>query len=498
MFPPRAFAAVALVLATGIAPAMAKFGMSKTKVILPRHRPPEITLLGETVAIEVSSRARAVTERHLETLRGELEAALADAGSFRLVESAEGADNVVRVSIDDLRAHLQDTVEMETRYVKIGERQEWDEKKQKTVTKDVYGNRDEPVTVHVASGHLVGRLEASIPGGIRRSVDIGDTYDQRFRDGQGGREAASEPALEDWLVEQAARRAVAVVAFSPDPVTALLAVDGELKDGNRMAESGRFQEALDEWRRRPLKGNKEAARLHNLGVAHEALAYTFPMHEDAHREHLREAEQSYRKAAALDPGEKYFREPLERITVSLDYAEAASGLMAELAASRAGHVPRPVAASPAGERADGTWTPSPLRNGSFESSLAGWRLEGTGAVVTEGRRGRVLELSGDAAAARAAQTLELSYDAIAPGVLNLEYRVVEGEPPLRLVLRYEDVRGRERTSSTDVSLGESPAGWTRWEMELDRLRPAPARLLELALVVQEGRARFDNVALGTR
>jgi hypothetical protein len=119
-------------------------------------------------------------------------------------------------------------------------------------------------------------------------------------------------------------------------------------------------------------------------------------------------------------------------------------------------------------------------------------------VVTEGRRGRVLELSGDAAAARAAQTLELSYDAIAPGVLNLEYRVVEGEPPLRLVLRYEDVRGRERTSSTDVSLGESPAGWTRWEMELDRLRPAPARLLELALVVQEGRARFDNVALGTR
>jgi len=38
--------------------------MSKTKVTLKRTRPPEIPLLGETVSVDVTSRARSVSDRH--------------------------------------------------------------------------------------------------------------------------------------------------------------------------------------------------------------------------------------------------------------------------------------------------------------------------------------------------------------------------------------------------------------------------------------------------
>ena len=50
--------AVTVALATG---AQAKFGISKTKVTLKRTRPPEISLLGDTVTVEVTGRGRAAS-----------------------------------------------------------------------------------------------------------------------------------------------------------------------------------------------------------------------------------------------------------------------------------------------------------------------------------------------------------------------------------------------------------------------------------------------------
>src|SRR4029453_15887321 len=116
--------------------------------------------------------------------------------------------------------------------------------------------------------------------------------------------------LEQYLVEEAGTRAAAVVSFSPDPVEALLAVDGELKPGNRLAEAGLFQQALAEWNRRTLKGDKEAGRLHNVGVAHEGMAYALPPDAPEHRAELEQASEYYRKSLALDPDEKYFTDPI--------------------------------------------------------------------------------------------------------------------------------------------------------------------------------------------
>ena len=88
------------------------------------------------------------------------------------------------------------------------------------------------------------------------------------------------------MIERLAQRATAAVVASSEAVPALLAVDGELKAGNRLAEAGDFERALAEWNRRPFKGDKEAARLHNVGVAHEALAYRLPLPAPEHQERL--------------------------------------------------------------------------------------------------------------------------------------------------------------------------------------------------------------------
>jgi hypothetical protein len=484
--------ALTVALSAAAAPALAKFGISKTKVVLPRQQPPEFQLLGETVSLEVSSRARAVTDRHLETVRGQVETALTQNGVFRVVDRPEDADNAVRITLDELQARFRDSITYETKYVKTGERQEWDEKKKQMVTKDVYGNREEPVPVRIVNGHLVGYLEVETRPATPRRVPIGDRYDQEFKGSSAPpEEASSETALEDWLVEQAGLRAAAAVSFSPDPVTAMLAVDGELKAGNRLAEAGRFQEALAEWNRKPLKGDKEAARLHNVGVAHEALAYAFPVPDPQHAEQLREAQRDYQEAARLDPDEKYFAEPQQRIAVSLEYAERASRMMAELEASRAERGPR-AGGGPAKTAGPG------LRNGSFESSLEPWRLDGTGALLTEGRRGRVLELAARTGPVSAHQELDLEYGKAGTGALSFDYRVMAGEPPIKVVVRYQDTRGRDRTSVMEVTSGEGPAGWSSWETDLDRLRPSPSRLKEVTVQVEAGTVRLDNVALTMR
>jgi len=70
----------------------------------------------------------------------------------------------------------------------------------------------------------------------------------------------------------------------------------------------------------------EAARLHNVGVAQEALAYKLPMDSPDHRRHLEQAAEAYRKAHDLDRGEKYFAEPIQSVETSMVYARASVAL----------------------------------------------------------------------------------------------------------------------------------------------------------------------------
>ncbi len=505
-------ALVALALAPG--GALAKFGMSKTRVFLPRTRPPAQPLIAETVLVEVKAESPEVTGSHVSMVRGRVEDALRSVGLVEVVERPRDADAILRVGLSGLSAEVRDEIKMESKYVKIGERQEWNEKKKKMETKDVYGNRDTPVSIRVADGSLSASVE--IEGrGSTRSADAGASYHDSFKVEDGvPPEAATEESLRRHLVAIVADHVVGTVSFSPDPVEALLAVNDELKNGNRLAQSGLFQEALDEWTRRTYKGGTEAARVHNVGVAYEALAYKLPPYTPEHRDYLEKAKQSYLLAMKLDPGEKYFRDPPPRIDMSLSYAGTALMIAEEMQVyreertARAREAKPAKAAAPAAKvvpaAASGASSPvaagpaspgQPLKNGSFDPSLQPWRLTGSGAVVSEASRGKVLDLPASASAI----TVEQAVDVVIPpgGRANLafEYKVTSGEARLRVAVVYTDANGKERTSNLEVTGGEAPGSWTPWTEEVSSLRPRPNRIKAIRIVAEGGGVRLDNVAL---
>ena len=470
--------------------ASAKFGIGKTRVTLTRYRPPDVVLLGDTVAVRVVSDSRAVTNAHLSLLRNRLEDALRAWNVVRVVDSPSPADDVVEVTIDDLTARLRDSVRYEDKYVKIGERKEWDEKKQKEVTRDVYGYRKQPVNQKLASGRIDARVRVTTPAGPREA-DAGSSYDERFDENDRlPAEAHSEEALERLLVEQAAARAIAAVCFSPEPIQAMLAVDGELKTGNQLAQTGQFDQAVAEWSRRSYKGDTEAARLHNLGVAHEALAYKLPVDSPDHRGRLEQAAEAYRQARALDPGEKYFAEPLQRVETSMVYARAAADLNTERArwAARAGgddRAPRPPVRQPA----------ALVEEGAPGGSPAGWTLE-RGGVAVDSARGKVVELDGSARPAAATRRMDVPAEGGA--AVSLDYKVVSGEAQVRVRVGYEDETGKARVATLEVSVGEGPGGWSPWTASLGALRPQPARVTDVKVLVEGGTVRLDRLAVRDR
>ena len=513
----------ALVLAS---PAAAKFGMSKTKVTLRRTRPPEVPLLGETVSVDVTSRARSVSDRHLDVIRRRVQDAVSADKSMRLVD-ARSADNVVRVEVDGLEARVDDNTIYEEHYVKIGERQEWDDKKKKMVTKDVYGNRQEPVRLRKVRGRVDARVQVETPAG-QRTADAGTTYEREFKGNVNvPEEASSESRLEAALIDEAARRAAAAVSFSPDPLEAMLAVDGELKDGNRLAEAGLWKEAMASWSARTFKGDKEAARLHNVGVAHEAFAYGMPIDSPEHHAELDQAADSYKKALALDPGEKYFAEPIQRVQTSLEYAgasqryadearrwreernkrsasasrpkraEAAAAATLAPAAPKAAPPAAPKTAAPADALSASSGVSLPLRNGSFESGLDPWTVTGKGLVVPDARRGRVFQAAGGGATTLA-QPVALDVQNRPGATLSLDYKVSAGEGRVRVLVAYDDAAGRTRTSTLEVTSGDPAGDWTPWTGDLLALRPKPAPLKEVRIISEGGTVLLDNVALTLR
>ncbi len=538
----RPLAALAVIAALASS-AEAKFGISKTKVTLKRTRPPEIVLVGETVTVEVAGHARAISDRQLDSIRQRVEDALAADRSRRLVKG--GADSVVHISVDDFEARVNDNVIYETHYVKTGERQEWDAKKKQNVTKDVYGNKSEPVRVRTAHGRIGAHVEAATLSGPR-NADAGAAYQDEFKgEVRIPEQASSESSLEHYLVELAGQHAAATVTFSPDPVEALLASDGDLKDGNRLAQGGLWKEALGNWvDRKPFKGDKEAARMHNIGVAHEALAYALPIDGPEHRAELAQAQDFYKKALALDPGEKYFAEPMQRIEVSLQYAANAQrytdetrqwrdkrgaarpARRAEADAPPAAAAPpaatapvapriRPSAAAPRKDPApvaakapaqvraqDGLASSAglalPLRNGSFESGLDPWTVTGKGVVASDARRGRIFQAAATTSVTTLIQPIGVDVQTSRAATLSLAYKVAAGEGQLRVLVAYDDANGRPRTSTLEVTAGDPPGDWTPWTGDLLALRPRAARLKEIRLVAEGGTVLLDNVALTVR
>lgn len=93
---------------------------------------------------------------------------------------------------------------------------------------------------------------------------------------------------------------------------------GPLDEGDKSAEAGLWQRALETFETAPPspKPDEDAYRLYDIGVAYEALAYAAEDEKTATR-FLDESAISYGKAIDAKPGEKYFLEPQKRIETAL-------------------------------------------------------------------------------------------------------------------------------------------------------------------------------------
>ncbi len=125
-------------------------------------------------------------------------------------------------------------------------------------------------------------------------------------------------SLETEMLQNLASKIRNRYVATTDSVEIFLAVDPELKLGDKLAESGQWKEALDSWTAADMKKNP-ADRLYNMAVAKEALAYAEYAREQNLETFLPKFQESmdlYTGALHADPGEKYMRQAVDRLELA--------------------------------------------------------------------------------------------------------------------------------------------------------------------------------------
>lgn len=106
-----------------------------------------------------------------------------------------------------------------------------------------------------------------------------------------------------------------------------LAVDEELRAGNKLAKEGNWAAAAEAWKTVQLRKSEAAGdRVHNLGTVYEAQAYDLLLKQEAPAKvmaYLQQAAQQYQEAKQLDPKEKYIAQAGARV-------QKAMGMVARL------------------------------------------------------------------------------------------------------------------------------------------------------------------------
>jgi tetratricopeptide (TPR) repeat protein len=125
--------------------------------------------------------------------------------------------------------------------------------------------------------------------------------------------------------------------------------DGPLEEGDKDAETGLWERALETYETAPPfpKPEEDAYRLYDIGVAYEALAYQAE-DKKATMKYLDQAAINYGKAIDAKPDEKYFLEPQKRIETAIAHykelekeQEAAARAKAAALAAANNPAPRP-------------------------------------------------------------------------------------------------------------------------------------------------------------
>jgi hypothetical protein len=202
----------------------------------------------------------------------------------------------------------------------------------------------------------------------------------------------SREQIEDQLIDRVVQRGAGRISPGRQSVHVMLARSDEVDRLNDLAKNRRWDDWLSALDGVKPHGNRarDAYRLHNLAVAHEALAYEATDLVEWHKR-LAQASALMARAAAQNPKEKYIGEAAERIARSQAAYRQLAGLyqglgMESVPAARAEPIAPPsVPHSPAGSAAPAASAPVMTNQDVIDLRAAGLDDENLLAAIAEAK-----------------------------------------------------------------------------------------------------------------
>jgi hypothetical protein len=284
-----------------------------TEITLSPIVPPALLLPAGSVELQVQN-ASPAPARVVDRVRELLGRQLTDNDSRLTVVSSAG-DFVVAATLTEWNESRRSSTKYVSEQRQIGTKQVKDKDgRYKTEPVYEYGHNEPSVVINGAAGLRIEVRRRS--GGASIADESGRyTFQEEHLVNAG---PPSRAAVEDMLIDNAVRRAAGRVSPGREPVRVLLARSDDVDDFNDIARNRRWQEwlsALEEIK--PNRdGKKDSYRLHNLAVAHEAIAYESNELEDQSTR-LALANRLILQAVQQNPNEKYVVDAGARIQQSV-------------------------------------------------------------------------------------------------------------------------------------------------------------------------------------
>jgi hypothetical protein len=301
------------------------FGEASEVTLFPIQAP--ATLLPE-VTVDVSVRnltgaSARIVDRFKESLERQL-----TSNDTRLTLGDKNAAVTIVATLTEWTQNRRNSTKYVSETRQVGTRQVTD-KNGKTKTEPVYEyGRNRPSVV--ISGAAGVRLEVQRRAGatalaeetVRHTIQEEHLVDAN---------PPSRDAVEDLLLDNVVQKAAGRISPGRSPVQVLLARSTEVDPLNELAQSRRWRDWLNELQTvKPNRDRKrDAYRLHNVAVAHEAIAYEAAAPDEA-LESLGLASRLIAQAAQMNDDEKYIAESAERISRSTSAYQQLATLYAQL------------------------------------------------------------------------------------------------------------------------------------------------------------------------
>lgn len=351
--PNRFLVAVSALVVASLAAADAQFrrGMfgEAHEITLFPMEPPAMLLPPGTVDITVRNATGAsarIVERLQEAFRRQL-----TGNDSRLRIAEKNADLTIVATITEWNESRRTSTKYVSETRQVGTREVTDKNGKKRYEPIYeYGRNKPSVVISAAAGMRIEVRRG--PGGPIADETARHTISEEHLADQS---PPSRDAVEDLLVDNVAQKAAGRITPGRQGVRVLLARSNEVDPFNSLAQNRRWNEWLTNLLTvKPHRDRKrDAYRLHNLAVAHEAQAYEAPTPQAA-LESLTLASTLIAQAAQQHDDEKYITESADRIARSMSGYRRLVAMF-----EKAGAVPAPSAPRPAEPRAAEPRGPEP-------------------------------------------------------------------------------------------------------------------------------------------